>query len=157
MFTIRREFYGIYNKEGILIHSIHFYYGLNPIPNDYILQTWLDHIHLVIPQEENNFTSYPNQKKLLKDASDHGLYMKINVNVHFKDGIEFIEYDDIGVPFKDVRRFVVFQFCSPYFTKWDEIFYVNDGGEWVLKWKWRLSDFDGMLAAEDSKKFKNYA
>lgn len=101
---------------------------------------------LIVPGNETNFISHAHQKELLKTASDAGVYMKLTTRVDVD--IEFIlsDVEKNLVLLRDRRKSLDVVFVSPHFTPWDEMFDLQENGGWVLKWKWRICDMDGLLS-----------
>eukprot|EP00842_Homolaphlyctis_polyrhiza_P005359 jgi/Hompol1/5824/HPOL_004729-RA len=129
------------------LKSVHLTYGPYPSPPDYVAQDWFSFIRLMIPAIDSEFESHPRQKEILKAAEDDGVYIRANVVI---DGdLEFVLTDNAsGMPLlRDRRSRIEIQFISPHFTPWDEIFEIQpSNGEWRLRWNWRISDIDGLLA-----------
>jgi hypothetical protein len=137
--------YNIKSKPKLRVTGFHFTYGPYPAPPKYVAQNWVNIITLVIPEEDSMFISQPHQKRLMKKAQDDGCYMKIDVQATMD--IEFVVKDKNDIPIiRDKRDRVDLQFVSPHFTPWDEIFDLQADGTWRLRWAWRLSDIDHLLA-----------
>ncbi|KAJ3199763.1 hypothetical protein HK099_003023, partial [Clydaea vesicula] len=121
-------------------------YGAYPIPPGYVAQVWPTYT-LVVPEEELLFKSYDYQKKLQKIAMDEGVYIKVDTQLTFTNGVEFILRDKNGtVFFRDYRKRIDVQFCTPHFTPWDEIYELDSEGNWQLRFKWRVSDIDYLIS-----------
>lgn len=130
---------------AVRIVAVKFTYGPYPVPHNYIAQPWPNMV-LMIPKEYSVFESYRKQKEIRKQAEEAGVYIRINVQVTFKSGLEFVVWDDKDLPvIRDWRKRVDFQFVSPHFTPWDEIFELTPDGTWQLKFEWRVSDIDYLL------------
>lgn len=128
------------------ITSVSITYGPNPIPPEYTTQKWFFY-NLIIPESQSQFTSYPDQKALLKQAQDQGVVIEVNVKCHVKSGIKVEIWDKVkNVPVVvDTRHVFDVVFTSPHFNPWDEIFLLDSDGTWKLAWDWRIVDLDGLV------------
>ncbi|KAI8815864.1 uncharacterized protein EV422DRAFT_547883 [Fimicolochytrium jonesii] len=137
--------YTLTGTPRVTVSGLHFHYGPYPPPEGYARQQWWQFIELVIPAEDAQFTSHPRQKEIMKHAEDDGVYFKIDTRVDLD--LEFVVVDKTsGMPLiRDRRRRVELQFVSPHFTPWDEVFELDAEGEWLLRWKWRVSDVDWLV------------
>lgn len=43
------------------------------------------------------------------------------------------------------REKIRISFISPHFTPWDELFELDETGNWNLAWGWRIADVDDYL------------
>ncbi|KAI8914535.1 hypothetical protein EDD86DRAFT_199533 [Gorgonomyces haynaldii] len=136
----------VHRTPRLRLHKIHLTYGPYPPPQDYVAQEWLGILTLLIPKSQQEFESHPQQKKLLKDASDQGVFLRVKTFVDLD--VEFILSDaQSGIPLlKDRRSSMELDFLSPHFNPWDELYDLSADGSWQLKWQWRVSDIDGFFA-----------
>ncbi|KAJ3307599.1 hypothetical protein HDU76_004512 [Blyttiomyces sp. JEL0837] len=135
----------IKGEPRVRITSLYFTYGPYPAPETYVHQEWLNMLCLVIPEQDSEFISHPHQKKVMNKAMDDGVFIKIRTHVDVD--MEFVVSDQNDIPYiRDKRKSLEVEFISPHFTPWDEIFDHVEGGDWKLKWDWRVSDVDGLLA-----------
>ncbi|KAJ1555397.1 hypothetical protein HK096_001546 [Nowakowskiella sp. JEL0078] len=135
----------------VTIRGIHFTYGPFPAPQEYVQQHWWSLITLLIPPGDDSFVSHPRQQEIMKIASDQGVVMRIDVRVDLDrlGGVEFVHWDKNGIPtVRDKRSKIDLQFISPHFTPWDELFELDEAGEWRLRFRWRISDIDGLLTSQ---------
>ncbi|KAJ3158436.1 hypothetical protein HDU86_002905 [Geranomyces michiganensis] len=143
--------YELKGDPKVVVTGMHFTYGPYPAPAGYVAQQWWSLIELVIPEEDGIFTSHPRQKEVMQRAADDGVFFKVDTRVACD--IEMIVSDAAsGMPIiRDRRRNVDLQFVSPHFTPWDEVFELNEHGEWLLRWKWRISDIDWLVESSMPK------
>lgn len=114
-----------------------------------VVCSYLGFLSVVTSRQNHDFVSHPDQKKVLKEATDAGCYIRVNAIVDAN--IEFTVSKD-GIPIlKDSRKSIQLEFISPHFTPWDELFDLQPDGSWKLKWNWRVSDIDGILAGRLSE------
>ncbi|KAI9090945.1 hypothetical protein DFS34DRAFT_335315 [Phlyctochytrium arcticum] len=153
----KRVEFRLKGEPQLSVSGLHFTYGPYPAPAGYIAQQWWSLIELVMPKEDNTFTSHPRQKEVMQRAMDDGVYFRVDVRATVD--LEFVVFDTRSeMPLlKDRRERVELQFVSPHFTPWDEIFELDEAGEWFLKWQWRVSDVDWLVEsmmpkAENSRK-----
>ncbi|KAI8799280.1 hypothetical protein BJ742DRAFT_846853 [Cladochytrium replicatum] len=135
----------------VRVTGVHFTYGPFPPPAEYVTQHWWNLLTLHVPPSDGKFVSHPRQMEVLQAAMDAGCYMRIETKVDFTPcgGIECVLWNKTGIPIvRDKRDAVDMQFMSPHFTPWDEVFEMDEMGEWVLKWRWRISDVDRLLTSE---------
>jgi hypothetical protein len=108
----------------------------------------LDILTLIIPQSDKHFESHPQQKRVLKEAMDKGVFIRVKTLVHLD--VEFILFNEQGAPIiRDRRTTLEMEFVSPHFSPWDEIFDLQSDGTWKLKWNWRISDIDNICGGWD--------
>ncbi|KAJ3022738.1 hypothetical protein HKX48_005365 [Thoreauomyces humboldtii] len=143
--------YVLKGEPKIAVTGTHFTYGPYPVPAGYVGQQWWSLIELVIPREDEVFTSHPRQQQIMRRAMDDGVYFKVDVRCDLD--VEFVVTDErTGMPLlRDTRRRVELQFVSPHFTPWDEVFELDGDGEWMLRWNWRVSDIDWLVESATPK------
>ncbi|KAJ3182408.1 hypothetical protein HDU87_008572 [Geranomyces variabilis] len=143
--------YVLKGEPKVTVTGTHFTYGPYPAPAGYVAQKWWTLIELVIPEEDGTFTSHPRQKEIMQRAADDGVFFKVDTRVACD--VEMIVSDAAsGMPIiRDRRRNVDLQFVSPHFTPWDEVFELDEQGEWLLRWKWRISDVDWLVESSMPK------
>ncbi|KAJ3152184.1 Signal peptidase complex catalytic subunit S11C [Geranomyces variabilis] len=143
--------YVLKGEPKVTVTGTHFTYGPYPAPAGYVAQQWWSLIELVIPEEDGTFTSHPRQKEIMQRAADDGVFFKVDTRVACD--VEMILSDAAsGMPIiRDRRRNVDLQFVSPHFTPWDEVFELDEQGEWLLRWKWRISDIDWLVESSMPK------
>lgn len=133
---------------SITITNIHCTYGPYPVPDGYVAQDW-GVMTLVIPKEEAEFKNYVHQKQLEKTAQTQGVYITIDTRVE----MPLVFKVDCGNKniVQDERTVFDFQFVSPHFGPWDEIYEWTED-KWKLRWNWRISDMDFMIEARMQKR-----
>ncbi|KAJ3170620.1 Signal peptidase complex catalytic subunit S11A [Geranomyces variabilis] len=143
--------YVLKGEPKVTVTGTHFTYGPYPAPAGFVAQQWWSLIELVIPEEDGTFSSHPRQKEIMQRAADDGVFFKVDTRVACD--VEMILSDAAsGMPIiRDRRRNVDLQFVSPHFTPWDEVFELDEQGEWLLRWKWRISDIDWLVESSMPK------
>lgn len=133
-------------KPKLSLRGVHLTFGPYPPPQGYVFQHWWSIMSLIVPKEDAEFISHQQQKRILKEAQEQGIFMRINVRL--MNHIEFVCLKQGQEVFKDRRHYVDLEFMSPHFNPWDELHYLDSDGEWNLNWKWRLSDVDFLLQSQ---------
>ncbi|KAJ3020447.1 hypothetical protein HKX48_000786 [Thoreauomyces humboldtii] len=129
----------------VTVTGTHFTYGPYPVPAGYVCQKWWSLIELVVPEEDQVFTSHVRQKEVMQRAMDDGVIFKIDVRVDVDLDFVLTEADTGKVLLRDTRRKMDLQFITPHFTPEDEVVELGDGGERALAWQWRVSDVDWIV------------
>ena len=139
------------NDPKLSLRGVHLTFGPFPPPPDYVIQHWWSILSLVVPKEDSEFISHLQQKRVLKEAQEQGIFMRLNVRI--MNRVEFKVIDSLsGVEiFSDTRDYVDLEFMSPHFNPWDELQDLDKKGEWELKWKWRMSDVDFLMQSQMMK------
>ena len=135
-------------KPRLSLRGVHLTFGPYPPPPDHVIQHWWSIMSLIVPKEDSEFISHLQQKRVLKEAQENGIFMRLNVRLMNNVEFRVVNSQSSEILFSDKRNFVDLEFMSPHFNPWDELQELDQEGEWNLKWNWKLSDIDFLLQSQ---------